>query len=246
MLLLEPFWVFASASFCVACCRNKILECSDIWSNRYFTTLILLTTIFFTPFENWILIKHIEWETTFLVEDGPGKSVIGFAAVLHIATLLCGYRFSIFMLQWFGPAALVRASIFSYTIFFSSQGVFCDTLLYSGTYAEYHAGVHKDMTSFFFTQRFIDAYVLFFLTFGPPFFYTAYCWHKECSEADRKWFGDLVVKESIVQGCAVCGIYFLLALFGFLPANHSCARTFIVAFMNFSPLAVLVYPFKTF
>ena len=221
MLLLEPFWVFASTSFCIACCRNRILQCPDVWSNRYFTALILLTTIFFTPFENWILIKHTEWETTFLIEDNSQKSTIGFAALLHIFTLLGGYRFSIFLLRYFGPTALVRASIFSYTVFFSSQGVFCDTLLYSGTYSEYHNGVEMSMMSFFRTERFLDAYVLFFLSFGPPFFYIAYTWHGECSEEERRWFGVMVVKETMLQGGVVCTVYLLLACSGLLPNNYT-------------------------
>lgn len=50
------------------------------------------------------------------------------------------------------------------------QGMFWDTLMYAGTYQEYHDGVPKTFVDFFYTDRFQDAYIIFFCIFGPPFY----------------------------------------------------------------------------
>ena len=248
MLIAEPLWVFSSVGFCVACGRKQLSEVESLWRNKYFFVIMVKMLLFFIPVESWILYSHTDWETTFLLDKGsdllPRFAIL--ASFLHLAVAVFAYWLNMRLLRKYDSSIVVKLSLFGFGVFFASQGMFYDTLMYSGSYEEFHDGVHKSFLSFFMTERFRDAYIMFFVCFGPIFFYIALSWHQVCTPDERKEFIKLLWSEVLVQGTFLCFVYVLISIFGLVSERFTLSRLPIVAVMFFVPICTLILPFHIF
>ena len=232
MLFLEPFWVYASTAFLVASGRRQLSAVENIWGNQYFTFILIMVAGVFVPMENWILHKHTAWETTFLLESLSDSSIIALASLLHIFSTLTGYWLSVYQLRNYGPDAVIKSCMWAFSIFFSTQGMFYDTLLYSGTYEEFHNGTEKSFESFFSTERFKDAYIIFFLVFGPVFYFLAISWNSGCTKEEKSSFVKKLARQAFFNGLAIGGAYFLICGAGLLPPAFSMWRLIYILGMH--------------
>ena len=248
MLITEPLWVFGSVGFCIACGRKQLSGVKNLWTNRYFLVMVAKILFFFIPFESWILFSHTEWETTFFLDKGSNllPIVATLAVFMHVTVALLTYWLNMQLLRKYGPLIVVKLSILGFGLFFSTQGMFYDTLMYSGTYDEFHSGVTKSFLSFFLTERFRDAYILFFVCFGPVFFAVALSFNEVCSHDEKKQFVQILWREVAVQGTFICLVYVLIGLSGVASHNFSLYRLPAVIFMYFVPNSTLILPFHLF
>ena len=242
MLFLEPFWVYASVAFLVACGRRQLLEVDNIWGNPYFTKILVMIAGVFVPVENWILHKHTAWETTFLMENLSQSSIIALVSLLHIFSTLTGYWLSVYQLRNYGPDSVIKSSMWAFSIFFATQGMFYDTLLYSGSYQEFHAGVEKTFESFFFTERFHDAYIIFFLIFGPVFYYLAISWNSGSTKEESISFIKQLTREAVQNGVILTLGYFLACVLGMLPPKFGLWRMVYILVMHFICHLLVISP----
>ena len=242
MLLLEPFWVYSSVALCVACGRKDLLKVEDIWGNRFFSGIMVMIAGVFVPVENWVLHRHAAWETTFIVRNLQDSTLIALASLLHILMALTGYWLSMHLLRKYGVDAVIKSTMWAFSVFFTSQGLFYDSLMYSGTYDEYHAGVEKTFVSFFYTDRFFDAYIIFFLLYGPVFYYLAISWNSGYSTEERNAFVWKLVNEVILHAAAIFGAYFFVCGAGVLPAKFGLYRLLPMVLMHFVSHGLVVLP----
>ena len=242
MLFLEPLWVYASVAFLVACARHHLLNVDKIWGNTYLTSILLMVCGVFTPIENWVLHRHTAWETTFTVRDVASNSALALAPLLHVVTALIGYRVSVYQLAHHGVTSVIKCSMWAFSIFFVIQGMFHDTLMYSGSYDEFHAGEEKDFLSFFFTEQFRDGYIMFFLMFGPVFYYLCISWSSGTTKEDKCSFIKNLAREAMVHGAVVCVGYLLASVSGVLPDKFGVWRTVYIFGMHFISHFLLITP----
>ena len=242
MLLLEPFWVYSSVALCVACGRKELLKVEDIWGNRYFTGILVMIAGIFVPVESWVLHRHPAWETTFLVEKVSDSTLIALSSLLHILIALGGYWLSMFLLKKYGEDAVIKSTMWAFSIFFTSQGLFHDSLMYSGTYEEYHSGVQKSFASFFYTERFFDAYIVFFLLYGPVFYYLAITWNSGYTTSQRNQFIWKLTNEVVRHAAVIFGAYFCVCVVGALPAKFGLSRLLPMILMHFVSHGLVVLP----
>ena len=243
MLKLEPFWVYASVAFLVLCGRRQLLHVQDIWGNHYFTVILILFSAVFAPVENWIMLKHTDWESTFLIrstKDSP--FILALASCLHIVCATIAYVSSMYLLRHHGVHIVMKSAMWAFTFFFAAQGMFYDCLMYSGTFDEYHQGIKKSFWSFFFTQRFLDAYLKFSLMYGPPFFFLSINWNGGCTNAEKMSFIRKLTQEAVQHGLIICFVYIFLLDSGMLPARFDAWRLVPTLLMHCTFHFVVIAP----
>ena len=242
MLLLEPFWVYSSVAMCVACGRKELLKVTDIWGNRYFSSILIMIAGVFVPVENWVLHRHPDWETTFLVKTVSDSTLIALASLLHILIALSGYWLSMHLLRNYGEDAVIKSTMWAFSIFFCVQGLFHDSFMYSGTYEEYHDGVEKSFLSFFATDRFFDAYIVFFLLYGPPFYYLIVSWNAGYPREERNNFNWKMGREVVLHAAFITGVYVIVWGVGLLPPKFDLSRLLPMYLIHFTSHLLVVLP----
>ena len=242
MLVLEPFWVYASVSFCVTCGRRQLSRVESVWGNVYFSYILILITAVFAPVENWVLHRNTDWESSFLLEKISDSSVIALASLIHILSALLSYSASMYLLRRHGQDAVLKSAIWSFSIFFLFQGLFYDSLMYSGTYDEFHAGIPKSYWSFFYSSRFFDAYIVFFLFYGPPFYGLAIFLNNGCTKAEHEDFLKKLKLEAVKDGSIICSVYVFLYILGILPDKFDLWRLVPMMTMHIIPHSLLLLP----
>lgn len=245
---MEPLWVFGSVGFCVACGRKQLSLVENIWKNKYSLIILIMIVVFFIPIESWVLYCHTDWETTFILEKDSSHFPLcaGFAVMLHLSVAIFAYWLSIHVLTRYGSATVVRLSFLGFGLFFSSQGMFYDTLMYSGSFEEFHNGEEKSFLSFFLTGRFRDAYVLFFICFGSPFYCIILTLNQASTQIEKVNFIKILWNEIALQGSCFCAIYAIICSVGVLSDRYTLLRLPVVAIMYFIPHATLLLPFYFF
>ena len=242
MLKLEPFWVYASVAFLVLCGRRQLVQVSHVWGNHYCSSFLVLIAAVFAPVENWIMLKHTDWETTFILRSAHDTPVIALASCLHVTLAIFAYGVSMFILNAYGEGAVMKSAMWAFSIFFSAQGMFYDCLMYSGTFDEYHAGVIKSFWSFFLTDRFCDAYIIFSLLYGPPFFAMSIYLNSGCKAAEKRRFIEELTREALLHAGIICGVYIFLYSLGMLPAKFGIWRLVPTLLMHFSFHLAVIAP----
>ena len=244
MLILEPVWVFATVGFCIACARRQMTHVTDIWGNRYFSAILVMMAAVFVPVENWILHKHTDWETTFMIRESSDSTLIALATLLHILVALASYRLSIYILHTFGDVILTKMSMWAFTIFFSSQGMFYDSLMYPGSYDEYHSGVRKSFWSFFLSDTFRDTYIVFFIYFGPVFYYLCISWNSGGTKEELCSFIKLLTDEVKLHVILISAFYLAFYILGWLPTGWGLWRLVFTAVSHVVPHVLLISPLR--
>jgi hypothetical protein len=197
----------------------------------------------FVPVENWILHRHTDWETTFLMKESSDSTMIAMATLLHIVVTLVGYRLSMYILLQFGADALIRTTMLAFTLFFSTQGMFYESLMYPGTYDEFHGGVTRSFWSFFVSQTFVDSYIVFFVFFGPAFYYLCITWNNGCTSEELRCFVRQLAEEITLHGAIIIGGYCALLSLDLLPAGWGLWRLIPISLTHFVPHILLILPF---
>ena len=250
MLIAEPLWIFGSVGFCIACGRKQLSKVENFWMNEYLLVLMVKIVCFFIPIEIWVLYLHTDWETTFLIDKGSDwlPLLIALAIFIHLTSAMLAYWLNMHILRKHGYSYVAKLSLFGFGLFFSSQGIFYDTLMYSGSYDDFHTGVQKSFVSFLTTDRFRDAYIMFFVCFGPIFFFIALSWNETCSKDEKKQFSQLLWREALMQGIIFCLVYtigvFALGAGSMNPCRYTVLRLPVIILMYFVPILILILPFQ--
>ena len=234
--------MFASVGFCIACGRRQLVHVKDIWGNRYFSTILIMMAAVFVPVENWILHQQTGWETTFMFKETSDSTVIALATLLHILVALFSYWLSMFILHRFGPDMLIKMSMWAFTIFFVAQGMFYETLMYPGTYEEYHSGVPKTFWSFFLSDTFVEVYIVFFAFFGPAFYFVCITWNSGGTKEELRCFIRQLLDEILLHAAVIYGSYFSLCILGLLPKGWDLWRLIPIFVSHFIPHIFLIIP----
>jgi len=242
MLLLKPLWVYGSVGFLVACGRRQLSKESEPWGNKFFTSIFLLIVMVSVPIENWVLLRHLVWEMLFIFEKPSESMVTAASAFLQASTAVFSYWQNMRLLKQNGTDAVIRSSMITLSLFFAVQGLFYDSLMYSGTRAEYHEGVEKSFVSFFYTDRFKDAYVIYMLLFGPVFYYLAVTWNHGCTQQEKADFIEKLKKEVMVHAAVIYGTYITAFVFGLLPAIFGMERFMVLITAHLLPHALVIAP----
>ena len=203
-------------------------------------------TIAFVPIESWVIQRHLEWETMFLlpdITDSLASSIVSTAMFSQIVSILVGYKVGLHLLKSHGIQSLIRASIVTLSIFFTAIGLFYDTLLYPGTSEEYHRGDTATLAQFLISQRCRDAYITFSLVFGPPFFCLSLYWNSGYKKKEKFTFVLSLYKEVLQTGLMINMVYFIMWGLGAMPLSYGIYRLavtngvfFIAHFSYITPL----------
>ena len=234
--------MYASVSFCVSCGRRQLLLVEHVWGNIYFSSILILIATVFAPVESWVLYRNTAWETSFVLENISDSSVMALTSLVHIGSALLAYGASMYLLRSHGQGAVIKSAIWTFNLFFLLQGLFYDTLLYSGTYEEFHAAVIKSYWSFFTSSQFFDAYLVFFLFFGPPFYGLAIHLNNGCTESEHAEFIMKLKKEAVKDGLMIIGIYLFLYSVGAFPNKFGLWRLIPMFIMFVIPNTLLILP----
>ena len=170
--------------------------------------------------------------------------VVSLACLSHVVTAVAAYYTGVSLLQAGRLDLVIKIAMCSFTVFFGCIGVFWDTLLYAGTYAQYHSGIRMSITDFLFTARFLDAYCFFSLTFGSAFFFLALSFNKGGSRDETCSFINTLYREMWLQSGAVCGGYGALWALGLLPGSWDLSRMLIAGVIILVCHFLIITPLK--
>ena len=182
--------------------------------------------VVFVPIESWIIQRNFDWETMFQVSYSSDlvPHVISFTILSQVLTTIVAYKIGLYILDVHGLKTLAKSSILSLSVFFTSIGLFHDTLLYAGSLEEYHSGVSKSFFEFFSTKRFEEAYVTFSLVFGPPMFYISISWNSGYTKQEKLSFIWCLFTMVIQLGFLINLVYMLLWISGAVPPSYDLNR----------------------
>ena len=139
MLFCQLIWVFASF---MPYDKRKFADSSSIWEYYFARSWVrILITAVLSPLENWVLHEY--------------PLFLFLAPLLHAVCTPIVYIIRV--------GTVIKSSLFS-----STQGMFYDTFMYSGSYEDF-----KSFQSVVFTEQFRYAYLFSFFVFGNFFYYFA-------------------------------------------------------------------------
>ena len=90
---------------------------------------------------------------------------------------------------------------------------------------------------------------MFFMCFGPIFFFIAISWNEACSRDEKILFLQFLWKETLIQGSFFCLVYAISAIT--LRAwsvtsdcKYNLLRLPVIMLMYFAPISTLILPFQ--
>ena len=228
MIFIKPFWIFGTVTFWMACGR-QYLQSSKKQQGKIFISILLVMSVLFVPIESWVIQRNFEWEVMFQIPKSSNlvTHVTSLAILSQMISTVAGYKIGMYILESNGIKSLVKSSIASLSVFFVAIGLFYDTLFYAGSPEEYHRGVTKSFTEFFFTERFKEAYLIFGMVFAPPMYYLSISWNSGHSKVEKLLFIQNLYSIVLQLGFILNVVYIILWILGVLPISYGLNRLII-------------------
>ena len=219
MLFCQLIWVFASFLP-----YDSSRTCEYSQHDIGLSWVRILITAVLSPLENWVLHEF--------------PLFLSLAPLLHTVCTPIVYVINIYKLRKYRADTAIKFEMCSSSLFFSTQGMFYDTFMYSGSYEHF-----KRFQSVVFTEQFRDAYLISFFVFGHFFYYFAISFS---SEKNKSVFIVLLTKQAFIHGVFIGIIYLLVSDFGIIPEQNGFWRAGYFIILHYIAIAVFLLNFCYF
>ena len=139
---------------------------------------------------------------------------------------------NIYKLRMYRAGSATKFTMWTSSLFFSTQGMFYDTFMYSGSYEDF-----KSFQSVVFTEQFRDDYLFSFFVFGYFSYYFAISFS---SEKNKSVFVGVLTKLAFIHGVFIVIIYLLVSIYGIIPDQYGFWRVGYVIIIHYIAIALFL------
>ena len=189
------------------CNRCQINNSNWSLMYQYFLLCIRLaiTTLLFSPLENWVLHENPEF--------------LYLAPVFQVGSTLTGYILDVYQMRKYRRGTVIKFKMWAFYLFSSTQGLFYDTYMYSLSCEEFNSGVEDRLQAFCVTEHSgqngwkILLYLFVFVVFGFVLYYNAISWIMECSVEENTALFNAISLQFSFHSAAVIFTYILVIIY---------------------------------